>query len=167
MSADNWRECPKCEKRLKELNDKLFATGKKSFSEKEWDDFESFKSALEEKDNTSLREDYEFWYDDNDLLNMRYGSYCDICGFDANLDNIKDSSLKVDNKIQNALQIIQRFGSIDGSHHKTWVVDQVVRMLLGSSLEGEETPEYLEWVKNMKNGEDGCDTYDWDVGIAP
>jgi hypothetical protein len=63
------------------------------------------------------------------------------------------------NKIKEALLIIERFGGIDGSHHKQWVIDQVARKLLGS--------RYEEWVKEIKNGEFGPDTYDWDEGIPP
>lgn len=58
-----------------------------------------------------------------------------------------------------ALDLILRYGGIDGSHHKTWVIDQVVRALTGDG--------YEEWVRNAKAGEDGPDTYSWDEGIAP
>lgn len=30
-------------------------------------------------------------------------------------------------KIEKALKIAWEFGQIDGSHHKTWVIDQMVR----------------------------------------
>lgn len=46
-------------------------------------------------------------------------------------------------------------GQIDGSHHKTWVIDQIVRALTGDNYEAWVT-EYEE------NGE-----YEWDRGIAP
>lgn len=62
--------------------------------------------------------------------------------------------------VAGALEIIERFGSIDGDHHKTWVIDQVVRKLLGKG--------YAAWLVDMKDGEDGPNTYDeWDEGIAP
>lgn len=64
-------------------------------------------------------------------------------------------------KIEAALDLISRYGGIDGEHHKTWVLDQVVRMLLGSDT------EYQRWVVDQKAGEDGPDTYSWDVGIPP
>ena len=59
-------------------------------------------------------------------------------------------------RIAAALVIAMRYGQTDGSHHKAWVIDQMVRSLLGTS----ET--YMEWVLEYE-GED----YDWDVGIAP
>ena len=83
-----------------------------------------------------------------------------------------------------ALMWIERYGGIDGDHHKTWVLDQVARILKGTKViiklakweNGHEeerfvldepSVEYWEWVKEMKNGEDGENTYSYDFGIAP
>lgn len=63
-----------------------------------------------------------------------------------------------DTRIEEALDLITRYGGIDGDHHKTWVLDQVVRLL---------APDYDEWVRNYQHGEDGPETYLWDAGIAP
>lgn len=52
-----------------------------------------------------------------------------------------------------------QFGSIDGEHHKAWVIDQMVRALMGA--------EYSAWVAEHNEGEDGPDTYAWDCGITP
>ena len=49
----------------------------------------------------------------------------------------------------------------DGSHHKQWYLDQIVRILTGSEI------EYLMWVDKSQAGEDGPRTYSWDEGIAP
>lgn len=62
-------------------------------------------------------------------------------------------------RIDRALGYIRQYGSIDGAHHKQWVLDQVVRSLTGN--------QYEEWVRAQKAGEDGPDTYEWDEGIAP
>ncbi len=62
-------------------------------------------------------------------------------------------------KIEKALELILQYGGIDGAHHKTWVIDQVVRVLTGDG--------YEQWVRDACDGEDGPDTYDWDVGIPP
>ncbi len=64
-----------------------------------------------------------------------------------------------DHRINEALSLISHFGSIDGSHHKQWVLDQIVRTLLGD--------DYEKWVAAQKMGLDGPDTYDWDIGISP
>ncbi|HET7135185.1 MAG TPA: hypothetical protein VFJ25_04640 [Casimicrobiaceae bacterium] len=61
-------------------------------------------------------------------------------------------------KERKALDLIARYGGIDGAHHKQWVLDQIVRIL---------SDDYAEWVREQKDGEDGPDTYDWDEGIAP
>lgn len=58
-----------------------------------------------------------------------------------------------------ALDIARRYGGIDGDHHKAWVIDQMCRALLGD--------KYEAFVADAKAGEDGPETYDWNVGIAP
>jgi len=62
-------------------------------------------------------------------------------------------------KIDKAIEIAVGFGGIDGDHHKSWVIDQMVRVLAGD--------RYESIVADAKAGEDGPDTYDWVVGIAP
>lgn len=62
-------------------------------------------------------------------------------------------------KIAAAMNVIERYGGIDGAHHKTWVIDQVARALTGE--------HYQTWVIEMKAGEDGPETYGWDEGIPP
>jgi hypothetical protein len=62
-------------------------------------------------------------------------------------------------RIQIAIDIAVEFCWIDGDHHKTWVIDQMVRALAGG--------DYKRIVTEAKAGEDGPDTYAWDEGIAP
>lgn len=66
-------------------------------------------------------------------------------------------------RIEKALNIAWRFGQIDGSNHKMWVIDQMVRILCGSE------EEYADWVEtyetSLSSGK--YDYYEWDVGIAP
>lgn len=76
------------------------------------------------------------------------------------------------------LLFIEKYGGIHGDHHKTWVLDQVARILNGTEIEvkvaawengytewrigtGEASDEYRRWVKG--NFLDG----DYDTGIAP
>jgi hypothetical protein len=54
-------------------------------------------------------------------------------------------------RIQHAIEIAVEFGGIDGGHHKTWVIDQMVRALAGG--------DYKRIVTEAKAGEDGPDTY--------
>ncbi len=78
-----------------------------------------------------------------------------------------------------ALMYIDCYGGIDGAHHKTWVLDQVTRILMGTNLiykiakwdnghseirftTDEPSQKYLDYVKNTED-----DGYEIDVGISP
>lgn len=61
-------------------------------------------------------------------------------------------------RIELALHVLGSFGQEDGSHHKAWVVDQVVRYLAS---------DYDAWIAEYRDGEEGPETYEWDEGIAP
>jgi hypothetical protein len=63
--------------------------------------------------------------------------------------------------VEKALNYIYKYGSIDGEHHKRWVLDQVVRALTGDEA------SYKAWVVEFCSGEEGPNTYEWDEGIAP
>lgn len=64
-----------------------------------------------------------------------------------------------DKRISDAIHIAIKYGMIDGSHHKAWVIDQMVRIL--------SCDDYERIVTEAKAGEDGPDTYSWNEGIAP
>lgn len=85
-----------------------------------------------------------------------------------------------------ALLFIEKYGGIDGDHHKAWVLDQVARCLNGVpvvvvearwddgeteyriSTAEEESALYKTWVKALRGKEtDGEYEYDYEVGIAP
>lgn len=97
---------------------------------------------------------------------------------------ISDSEYKDYTQKDWALLWIEMYGGIDGSHHETWVLDQVVRILNGTQIKlklakwddgleevrfdlDEPTQEYDDWVTQVKDGEDGPDTYGYDTGCAP
>jgi hypothetical protein len=61
--------------------------------------------------------------------------------------------------IDAAIELAVLYGGIDGEHHKTWVIDQMVRILAGS--------RYEQIVEDACRGEDGPNTYAWPEGIAP
>lgn len=58
-----------------------------------------------------------------------------------------------------AIDLAIRYGQIDGAHHKTWVIDQVLRLLLGN--------KYEATIKASNAGDDGPETYTWDTGTPP
>ena len=72
---------------------------------------------------------------------------------------LKNGAEFLQQRMNEATGIIAKYGSIDGVHHKKWVIDAVARCLLGN--------EYHAWVADIKNGEDGPDTYPYDEGISP
>jgi hypothetical protein len=57
-------------------------------------------------------------------------------------------------RIEKAIEVAERYGGIDGGHHKQWVIDQMIRAL--------KAHKYEEWVEGWEGDED-----EWDVGIAP
>lgn len=75
--------------------------------------------------------------------------------------------------IAKALGFASEYGTIDGAHHKMWVIDQMVRALTGCPMVAKsavdykgvpyeyqtqgESPEYAAFI-----GDEG-----WDEGIAP
>ncbi|RYD62175.1 MAG: hypothetical protein EOP83_15270 [Verrucomicrobiaceae bacterium] len=82
------------------------------------------------------------------------------------------------------MYFIEQYGGFDGAHHKDWVLDQVARILKGTPVivqqarwengqkewrveTGEPSQRYLDWVVEMKAGEEGPDTYEYSEGIAP
>lgn len=82
-----------------------------------------------------------------------------------------------------ALQYVMLYGGIDGAHHKDWVLDQVARILNGAPVTVKlakwddgtenirysvgESDQYHAWVAELKDGEDGPETYGYEEGIAP
>jgi hypothetical protein len=53
-------------------------------------------------------------------------------------------------RIDQALDLIYKYGGIDGGHHKQWVLDQVVRALTGCP---EESPDALgTYWSNVRDG---------------
>ena len=63
-------------------------------------------------------------------------------------------------RIDKALKIAWQYGQIDGSHHKMWVIDQIVHTLCGS----EEA--YSKWIEAYETPY-GDKYWKWDKGIAP
>lgn len=54
-----------------------------------------------------------------------------------------------------ALRHAAAYGQIDGEHHKTWVIDRMVRCLLGD--------DYAAFIEQWNDGEE----WGWDTGVAP
>lgn len=81
-----------------------------------------------------------------------------------------------------AILWIEMYSGIDGAHHKDWLIDQIARILIGTTIiiklakwesgkeefrfSLDEPPKsYFDWVDAMKDGEDGPNTYEYNFGI--
>jgi hypothetical protein len=73
------------------------------------------------------------------------------------LENFIDQYLP---PVATALTTAIAYGQTDGAHHKAWVIDQMVKAIVGED-------NYKEFIDLYKDGEDGPETYEWDEGIAP
>lgn len=62
-------------------------------------------------------------------------------------------------RIKEATKIAWQYAQFDGAHHKMWVIDQMLRTILGEE-------DYKKFVDAYQTP-DGEDYYTWDVGIAP
>lgn len=85
-----------------------------------------------------------------------------ILDFITNLQQINKNltnslNKKIDYKSRNnkAIDIAYEYSQIDGEHHKTWCIDQIVRALTDDN--------YNEFVKEYENNGE----YKWNIGIAP
>lgn len=90
-----------------------------------------------------------------DIPKSRFCEIAQLC--EETIYNI--ANLSVEERNWRAINIALRFGSIDGEHHKTWVIDQMVRILAGD--------KYNAIVAAACSGEDSSNTYTWECGIAP
>jgi hypothetical protein len=61
--------------------------------------------------------------------------------------------------VELAIAIILRHGQLGLPSHKSWVIDQVLRLLAAD--------RYDELRSQACDGDEGPDTYDWDEGIPP
>ena len=66
-----------------------------------------------------------------------------------------------ESKEDEILALIEMYGMVDGSHHKQWVLTEIVRIIK------EDEDSFQVWKEAYCMGEDGPDTYSWDEGIAP
>lgn len=58
--------------------------------------------------------------------------------------------------IEDVKDLIYEYGGIDGDHHKQWLLDQILQILLSEN-------DYNEWLKDYNQS--GYD--EWNKGIAP
>ena len=82
-------------------------------------------------------------------------------GLDKKLQELIKTVQRKDTQkdIEDIMSLISDYGQIGGDHHKAWVLDQIVHIIMKD--------KYDEFVKYYCEGEDGPDTYGYDAGVAP
>lgn len=75
-------------------------------------------------------------------------------------DNYKAMALAqlLGESVDGAIRLIEQYGMIDGGHHKQWLLDQILRVLLAEHYDG--------WVQEY-NAYENSTYLPWDIGIAP
>ena len=69
---------------------------------------------------------------------------------------------KIEKRIDEAVEIALDCSQYDGDHHKMWVIDQMLRVLLG---ENKYKKTIEKWCEEETEDEDWPAS--WDEGIAP
>lgn len=97
----------------------------------------------------------------------------------------KDTPYKDFSEKEWVLEFISKYGGISGDEHKSWLIDQIVRILHGNkiiisiarwengyeeyriALEENPPVKYNKWVESIKSDEEGTETYEYNVGLPP
>lgn len=66
-------------------------------------------------------------------------------------------------RIEKAVEVALDYGQTDGAHHKMWVIDQMLRILLREKYK----TTIKEWEEKEEDDFDEEFTDEWDEGIAP
>jgi len=79
-------------------------------------------------------------------------------------DETSENELIIDElseRISNCIDIIWLYGHLKNKNHKSWVIDQVLRNLIGNE------DDYNEWIKKYEFDEETKTKYKWDFGTEP
>lgn len=86
MTADNWSECPECEKRHADEECRMIKHLREDYGKISLEDYEKRQSDLKEflrrEFDLNLREDYQFILDPaTETLGVYYRCHCSVCSF--------------------------------------------------------------------------------------
>src|SRR3954469_12591 len=74
----------------------------------------------------------------------------------------KEVKLKIfKERIEAIKDLASRYAGIDGEHHKQWLIDQIIRVVLAGDYQ-----DFIAEYNNFKD-QDGKSYGEWDEGIAP
>jgi hypothetical protein len=76
-----------------------------------------------------------------------------------------EAGLSVADRIDKAIETAINYGGVDGAHHKQWVIDEMVRQLLGT-LEAYEKFK-ADYRGEYNTAEEEYEYGEWDEGIPP
>lgn len=78
---------------------------------------------------------------------------------DLAMEICQDRDSDLGDRVVEAIELAEECAQFDGAHHKMWVIDQMLRILLED--------HYDDFIRDYccPDGED--DAYEWDEGIAP
>lgn len=107
-------------------------------------------------DDYSCQQCYDFYIRNK----CRYRKHATL----LKMSESKGSNAGPADRIARAVDIVTKYGGIAGDHHKQWVIDQIVRVLLSKE-------DYEAWRQEMRgeydSEEDQWEYEDWDEGTAP
>lgn len=83
MSADNWTQCPKCNKMVEDAKQKQIDKARVSYGKVSPEEYEVAILASKEPAvfNETLRENYWFYMKSDGFFKVSYSAFCDRCGF--------------------------------------------------------------------------------------
>ena len=95
------------------------------------------------------------WYVENGILvGFELGNDMFYVRIEVEVSEVIDGEQFLADRVIDVIKIGIQFGGFDGAHHKSWVIDQMIRKLAGRNYDQIVT--------------DACaDGADWDEGIAP
>ena len=83
MSADNWTVCPRCKKKTETAKREQLKNAKAGYGKLSPEEYEEalFKAREIVVIGETLREDYDFYMEDDGTFGASYSAHCDKCGF--------------------------------------------------------------------------------------
>jgi len=84
MSADGWKICPRCRAVIQNAKDTEIMKASESYGKIDKDEYLELvrKAAEPARFEETLREDYEFYLDEEYVLKIRYYAGCNKCNFE-------------------------------------------------------------------------------------
>jgi hypothetical protein len=100
MSADNWADCPRCEKNREGAVEQFAAKVAYAYGKVPVDEFDEMRASLDRirkgMPDPTFREDYEIYGAADGVVKVRYSGHCVECGLSLTFEH--DHPLDVEGK---------------------------------------------------------------------